>query len=468
MNIKKVIAQIEKKQELEENFRTYGAWLMGAANRYCAIRLALNYYTFFETMAGDHRVSEELMECSKEFHSLLASYLENVGDSRLEGVDRLRRRVIASMEKLSAYTDCFQNYEYVLNRMEYRFSNEKPAGFSEELFSRELMEYIMGTEDRMVMNSRIQEVVEQLPVRMTKAKFFHLLHNALSIYQGSDRESVDNLLYMIKTSAMLTAPKDLHVGCEDLFEILGQFKAADYKNMDADQYREYSRMLQYVSDYLNDVSGDYMLLQDMINDLYVLMLSAPYISVSEVRERDACFGILSRVNQHFEQMDNSVLEDELGELLVALEGKQEGLFDKYFANEFLVDRIKLDYQEELKRCGEGELYDRLFSVEKLMSTSPFVQLEESDKSCEKADEAYIAQAVKELEESFGTLFSEQQRAVSRAVMAKTLSMLPVFFNSADEIGQYIKSSLNSCQDAAEKQSCMELLKGLMNSENEMV
>ena len=103
-----------------------------------------------------------------------------------------------------------------------------------------------------------------------------------------------------------------------------------------------------------------------------------------------------------------------------------------------------------------------------MSTSPFVQLEESDKSCEKADEAYIAQAVKELEESFGMLFSEQQRAVSRAVMAKTLSMLPVFFNSADEIGQYIKSSLNSCQDAAEKQSCMELLKGLMNSENEMV
>lgn len=468
MNIKKVIAQIERKQDLNENFKTYGAWLMGAANRYCAIRLALNYYTYFETMADDHRVSDDLMECSGEFHSLLASYLSDNGDARLAELDLLRKRVIASMEKISAYTDCFQNYEYVLNRMEYRFGGGNPAGFSEELFSRELMEYIMGTGDRMVMNSRIQDVVEQLPVRMTKAKFYHLLHDALSIYQGSDRESVDNLLYMIKTSAMLSVPKDLHVGYEDLFEILNQFKAADYKNMDEAGYREYCRMLQYVSGYLNDVSGDYMLLQDLINDLYVLMLSAPYVSVAEVREREACLGILGRINQRFEKMDRSVPEDELGELLVSLEGKQEGLFEKYFANEFMVDVIILDYQEELERFGAKELFDRLFSIEKLMSTSPFVQLEESEKSFETADEAYIAQAEKELEEAFGALFSEQQRAVSRAVMAKTLSMLPVFFNSADEISQYIKSSLESCQDAAEKQSCMELLKGLINSENEMV
>lgn len=468
MNIKKVIAQIEKKQELDENFRTYGAWLMGAANRYCSIRLALNYYTFFETMADDHRVSEELMECSKEFHGLLASYLQDNGDAGLDTLGLLRKRVIASMEKLSAYTDCFQIYEYVLNRMEYRFSKEEPAGFSEELFSRELMEYIMGTEDRMVMNSRIQDVVEQLPVRMTKAKFYHLLHSALSVYQGSDKESVDSLLYMIKTSGMLVVPEDLQAGYEDLFEILNQFKAADYKNMDASRYQEYSRMLEYVSDYLNDVSSDYMLLQDIINDLYVLMLSAPYVSVLDAREKEACFGILGQVNQRFEKMDNSVLQEELEELLVALEGKQEGLYEKYFANEFMVDRIKLDYQEELERSGVKELFDRLFSIEKLMSTSPFVQLEEGEKSFEKADEAYLERAQQDLEQAFGALFSEQQRPVSRAVMAKTLSMLPVFFNSAEEISQYIKSSLESCQDAAEKQSCMELLKGLMNSENEMV
>lgn len=465
MNIKKVVAQIERRQNLEENLRTYGAWLMGATHRYHGIRLALNYYTYFEVMADKRRDGGELSSLSASLHRLTAGYLE--GDADVAELDALRKKVISSVEKLTAYTDCFQNYEYVLNRMERRFEEKEELPYSEELFAREVMQYIMGTEDKVVMNSRIRDVVGQLPVRMTKAKFFHLLRDALSIYKGSDTESVDSLLYMIRTSAMIQLPDHLEEGFLELYEILTQFRQADLKTMEETSYREYTRMLTYVTDYLNETSGDYMLLQDIINDLYVLKLSAPYAMV-EVNEKDIWQGVIKILNQCFLNGRDPSLEQELEDKLVALEGRQESIYEKYLAQEFLVEEIRTELQAELDRCQVRDLYDRLFLIGKLTSTSPFMELEDRQPGGRIADDAYLKQAEEELEGQFVDLFASQSRPVNRAVMAKTLSMLPVFFNSVDEISQYIKNSLEACQDAAEKQACMELLKGIMNSGNEMV
>lgn len=464
MNMKKVVAQIEKRQNLEENLRTYGVWLMGATHRYHAIRLALNYYTYFEVMADKRRDGGELSALSEGLHRQIASYLG--GDTDTAALNALRRQVISSVEKLTAYTDCFQIYEYVLNRMERRYEEKEELPYSEELFAREVMQFILGTGDKVVMNSRIQDVVGQLPVRMTKAKFFHLLRDALSIYKGSEVESVESLLYMIRTSAMIKLPDQLEKGFEEMYEILTQFRQADYKTMEAESYREYTRMLTYVTDYLNAASGDYMLLQDIINDLYVLKLSAPYAMV-EVKEKDIWQGILKILNQCFLNGGDPSLE-ELEDKLVALEGRQENIYEKYLAGEFLVEEIRTGLQAELDRCQVRDLYERLFLIEKLTSTSPFMELEEKPAGGQTADDDYLRRTAEELEGQFMELFASQLRPVSRAVMAKTLSMLPVFFNSVDEISQYIKNSLEACQDAAEKQTCMELLKGIMNSGNEMV
>ena len=39
----------------------------------------------------------------------------------LDGFEALRQDTIKEMEKLTAYTDIFQAYEYVMNRVEGRF-----------------------------------------------------------------------------------------------------------------------------------------------------------------------------------------------------------------------------------------------------------------------------------------------------------------------------------------------------------
>ena len=84
-----------------------------------------------------------------------------------------------------------------------------------------------------------------------------------------------------------------------------------------------------------------------------------------------------------------------------------------------------------------------------------------DRSCleETAGEYF-----RELEE----VFSHVPRPVARAIMAKVLSDLPVYFNSIDDIQTYIEGSLKSCLDEAEKETCKELLEELMDYENKLV
>ena len=81
-------------------------------------------------------------------------------------------------------------------------------------------------------------------------------------------------------------------------------------------------------------------------------------------------------------------------------------------------------------------------------------------SLEKEAGAYF----KELEE----VFAGSSKQVVRAIMAKVLSDLPVYFGSMDEIQSYITGSLTSCLDEAEKETCKELLEELMDDENKLV
>ena len=77
------------------------------------------------------------------------------------------------MEKLTAYTDIFQAYEYVMNRVEGRFMpqlvGKKPE--NTDVFMEEILNYLTQDSDPSGFHERFQLVVSQLPVRFTKNKF---------------------------------------------------------------------------------------------------------------------------------------------------------------------------------------------------------------------------------------------------------------------------------------------------------
>lgn len=429
---------------------------LAAALRYSYTRLALNYYAYFEAEADRAEAGEEpspkAARFREEFQRILNAYL--TGDGDLEGLESLRRGVMEEMEVLTAYTDCFQVYEHVLNRQEAKFldlDHREPLA-EDPVLTAEIMEFFRQSRDSAVMNERIQLVMEQLPIRFTKAKFFSLVDAGLSLYKGGQRSSLEGILYMIRSGAMLELPKHMEEGHGELWDLLELFRGADYKALTKDQFENLSNGLRLATDRLLDASGEWLLAMDLINDLYVLHLSRDG-AVMEASEEQELIYILDAVWKKLEAEDYAVAEEEANRLLDSLVGRQERYYEKWL-------RLEGEIPEAPADEAERETARRLGLVELLLSGSPFVELDREEET-ELLDEETFQAEERNLFDQLEELFAGMPRAVIRAVMARTLSSLPVCFNSIGEVEAYVANSLGSCADLGEKTVSMDLIRSIM-------
>ena len=58
-------------------------------------------------------------------------------------------------------------------------------------------------------------------------------------------------------------------------------------------------------------------------------------------------------------------------------------------------------------------------------------------------------------------FKSTDRMITRAIMANTMELMPVYFNTHTEVMEYVLYSLNRCTDIAEKYASMEIIQGFM-------
>ena len=178
---------------------------ISAACHYAYTRLALNYYMYYEVILEGDLLSSRLERLSKRYHGLLKDFLE--GSLKPEELNGLRDETASAMEANTAYTDAFQAYEYVLNRLEGRFEPQLMGNRNvqpdEEEWTAEIMAYITDTDEAMVVNERIQSVVGQLPIRLTRNKFFAMVEEGMSVYKGGPASSLDDMLYILRSEAML-------------------------------------------------------------------------------------------------------------------------------------------------------------------------------------------------------------------------------------------------------------------------
>ena len=437
---------------------------MTAAYQYSYVRLVLNYYTLLETVAEEAPGSRDMTDYLRRLNSLMGDYIS--GSDAEKGLLALRKDITHEVEVLTSFADCFQIYEYILNRMERKFT---PSGITiagEDVFLKKLLEFITGTSDSAVMNGRIKQVIGQLPVRLTKQKFYSLLMEGLSVYIGSPRENLRDMLYTLRTESMVSLPEGMEDGHKEIYEILQQFKHMDYRNMTFEGYEEAAAKLAYASQVLTEESGYYVMIQDLINDLCVLMYARPD-AVIDVSEEAFYRSVLSSILTKFNQEDFSVTDEEFLDQLTQLEGRQEVYYERY---------LRVEVLKEEEQSPDDPDYIRSMNVDRLLSGSSFAELMIPGK--EKAtlsgdgdavvDKNFLDQEAEAYIHELDQLFADAPKPVVRAVMAKILSDLPVYFNSIDEIQEYMKGSLSSCLDQAEKETCMELLEELMDYENKLV
>ena len=464
--MKRLAQEIVKGKNIKENLPEFARKMMGIYSDYSFIRLAMNYYTYCEMLFENDINDERLNEITKAFNDIIKKAVEdehfNEWEALLAETKALRDQVMDIMKGLFSYTDIFNIYEYCLNRVEYRFK-EAPAGMekSSEELTEELITYILSDRDSYVMNGRISEIVRQLPVRMTKNKFFELIRAGIGVYKGSEIASVEDYLFLLKTNAMIEISPYTDLISEDIRLIYDEFGKVSFSDITKEQYNDLRQKSDFAAGYLPDIMDLYTNMCELINDMCVILMTKTYASnASDISKEEAeCREIIKCV---VDVSDAEVFDDEydkMAEKFIKLEGKQEMLQNKFSSYEYVTEQVLNEHSELLKDLKLEDLYTSLKHMEAFESGNIFMEFNEKNTS--PADEQYLNTVTEQFIAQLKDFFGSHERLVNRAVMAHILSDLPVFFNRMEEVESYILNSFNQCSDLAEKAAVREIIELIM-------
>lgn len=461
-----IAAELAKGKNVESNLSRYAAGLNSLYGRIGYVELALNLYTFSEVYGEDggynrlvESYADRLVQILRKGIMQEAPSRENV-DCALTEIDALREELIARMDVLTAYADRFSIYEYVLNRIEYNYKEcDVNPDYYDDKFEKDIINYISSDKDNTVVNMKIGQVVGQLPMRLSKNKFFELLHEAFTIYKGADVNSVEDFIYMLRSVSMLYTPEQFGTAFEELADSIRELESFSYTDMTEEEYDKAVQALAEASEYVVSVTDIYVLLMDAVNNAYTVLLSVNDALVDSA-DKEHCLKIITEAVDAVE--DRMLPAEENFDSFSAIEGVQEKLSMQLSGESYALDDVHNSYMDKVQKLGMKDTYERLFKMELLCSGSSFMKLETEKAEAVSADEAYINRKCDELTEELTQFFKEHDRVFNRGVMAGILSSLPVFFNNLEEIRKYVHVALGQCSDEAERKACMKLMLDIMN------
>lgn len=458
--MRRIINDITKGKDLQDNLAKYVSEMKSYHYKYAMVRLALIYYTYYQ-VAEEEEESQAIghKDISDKVNHIIRDALLNDSleiQSSLQELEGYRKTILGDMEALTYYVDAFRIYEHALNRVEYRFKDEDfPSNYSDEQLCRSLMQYILSDEDNVVINSKIAEVMAELPIKLTKNKFFEYLSNGLSIYKGSEKKSLDDFLYMIKTTSMIDKKDVYKERFPELEELLSELQKTDFSSISQEEYDSLSRTVEDASVFMRDVMNVSMMLMEIMNAVYAILVSKN--SADEDRVIQACIEIVTAVNDYF--ILGSQISEEIEDMFVLLEGTQESIYSKINLYN-VVDQIETSYGADLDKYSAKEGIEEIKVLSILCSDSIFVDINPINDTA-LVDEDMLKIEEDKVVEQFKEMFATNGKSINRAVMAAVMAQLPVFFNNISELQDFIYNTLSGCMDKAEKLACIEVLHQIM-------
>lgn len=494
-DIQNIINKLKRGRETERCLAQYGQYMSASAATLSAVRFSMNYLTFCETCADaaaegsplpavilgigkdvSRYVTEQLLENTAVFESETETAAENSGG--VGQIAAIKAHSTRMMQQLTFLADRFCIYEYVLNRREYMYRDGGlPEGYTDAHFTNRLLQFILGKgeaqpeEDGQSMQLlRTVSVIEQLPLRMTRQKFYQLLHDGLSAYAASEQRTLDDLLDMLRTSAMISDISESEALFPFIYECLARLEEDGMEISGPERFEALWKLLQDGFEELNGAISAMMLLQELINDLYVI---AEALAGGTAPDRGD-WEIVSDIVAHTQAVfafgntktagETEAAMETLYGKYTALEGRQEAWYERYALCESVFEEFCSAYQEEIAANGCTALFVSLGKITRLCSGSLYAELEQTGGEPKLCDEAYIEARCRQLTAELDTQFKKLPKALRRAVMAKLLTLLPPFLRSYDQLEQYISVSLTGCEDIYEKTACIEILEEMMRDE----
>ena len=463
---KKLVTDINRGADLETNVKEYASILGGQYNYYAIVKMCMNYYTMKEVIAEQEDKNTDVCKYFAIVTDMIQKHIidrAEVTDEVLEGIKQIRSNVEYKMKNLTAYTDGYEIYEYILNRIEAGIKGiTEPVDI--EQFSTKMFRYVFSENDTVVINSKLQLLISQLPVRMTKNKFYDVVTNTLSIYKGGPVSSVCDFADMLRTAVLIKKPQGFETEYPYLYHVYTDLKAADYKNMNSECFDNLSDSLTQAAAIINNEVSAYMLFQEIVNDVYTILLT-----IDKCHEDNV---LIQGYKTAVDILGACIACDDMDELpecvmseFITLEGVQETTYENIMVLETAFDDISAGQSELIENAGLTEDFIRLDMISKLLSTSLFIDLDkEAEPDGEIADNDFIMKLRDELTAEFAELFAGNDRIVNRSIMCKILSSMPIFLNSQQEIKDYFDYVLGNCKDESELTACSKLISELIEEE----
>ncbi len=471
--IRNCVRDLENNKNPKELLPEYVKQYMQLNSKYARVKMMMEYYLFYETVSeGINPYIASVKDTAEQLYRIVDAFFEKeLSKEEIKAYAaellKLREGVVERMQVVTAYVDQFVVYEYILNRVQYRFEDLELLP-EDSVFAQELVKFIFSTQDTAAVNDNIRFALGQLPMRMTRSRYFELIKDSISVYKGSDKSSLDGFLYMFRTNAMLYQNENMGRYFTEFAPVLEELSGLDYENISREIYGIYAGKIRVNASKLNDISDLYMQLGQLINEMYAVCATAAF--GEEEDKLDVPSLVIRGINSLFLQKDSDVWEGHgvektsseeeklywLGEKLVWAEGKQEKLYDGMNIAGASLEGISGSQEEVIAELGLAGEFGVLKNLFLLTSSSVFADLEEQS-SEEKVTEKMAEEAAATLIAECKALFQGKSRMLRRAVMANTLEKMPVFFTSAQEVADYVMNSLSLCDDEAEKYASKQLL-----------
>jgi len=447
-----------------ENWNSFREEFMSSADRLSRVQFSLNFISLLYT----EEVWQEdgLREIGTEFVELFRKVLQSgYSMDNVQAICDFRARMKNRMECLVTYTDRYMIYQYVLNCLRYKFDDYDYDDYSDEEFTKELINFITSDRDQATMKYKTMEVLKSIPVRMTRNRFFEMVNDGFSVYNDGDMDTLQSFNYMIRGGAMIYEPENMESNFPDLYEYSKHFEALDFDNLDNDQFFVEDITLKECIDFLNNQVTTYDILAQLVNQLYVRVLTAEFAD----RDSDdyvAADNLAKKALLKFDPNEVFEVDEELTEHLVELEGIQEDELEELEEAEGKFEDIL-----QSKFCAEceyeiGQQLDTVDDICKLLSTSYFADIDEEEAAVGKVTQADIDKYFADFRAELEPKLKSSCKLLSRAIMAAVIGYLPMNFSNTEELNEYIYNSLSACTNLPEKMALVERLEELMNEDED--
>jgi len=438
LNRKQIEQEVRKGKQLEVHLPMLLNHISSDYYAYSGMSFAMHYYNVFEML-----VSGECSEGAKNhilkvndivLSTILAEFDATKREQGIKKLHELRTSINSIMQGLTSYV---------------------------EAEVKELVSMIFADEDRLVMNEHIRSMLSQLPVRMTKNRFYDMLKESLSIYEGSEESTVEDFIYMLRSAAGIYKPDHMEEDFPQLMEAVKRLENADYQNLSESDYKELEIVLSDVTSRLQVETESYYALEEAVNALYSVLLNEVYASKEAVATGNLLNGIVKEITMLLQEKQFiSIPEDLVDEFSVA-EGKLEQYLECVTEDEAMSDLIKKDHKDLAQALMLTHHLECLVLSQSLVSNSLFIDLDKQWNG-KTVDKSFLEKRWCELVDEFSNVLSEGNKLMNRARIAATLREMPVLFSNTTEIRDYMRNSLASCRDVAERVASVSLLKQLFD------